>query len=137
MQRQNLPLSDRPGGKPPVQNQSGRGDGNRYRQDLCYIKTVFEMNKAVRLDKFIVVVPASPFARAQVAGITAEHFTERLAKGPFSLSTTRNCTIWKVFFDAGYQCDGDQYPGVLTPRVKITGIIYDELDDFQSRKLSM
>ena len=136
-QRQNLPLSDNlvssAGCNINLDIEMETGTGKTY----CYIKSIFEMYKHYGWSKFIVVVPSIAIREGVLKSleITAEHFTERYGKKArffiynskqlhhlesFSSSVSINVMVINIqaFNAAG----------------KDNRRIYDELDDFQSRR---
>ena len=136
-QRQNLPLSDKlvssAGCNINLDVEMETGTGKTY----CYIKTIFEMYKHYGWSKFIVVVPSIAIREGVLKSleITAEHFTESYGKKArffiynskqlhylesFSSSVSINVMVINIqaFNAAG----------------KDNRRIYDDLDDFQSRR---
>jgi type III restriction enzyme len=136
-QRQNLPVSTE-----LVKNRIARinldiemetGTGKTY----CYIKTIFELNRQYGWSKFIIVVPSIAIREgvAKSLEITAEHFLETYQKKvrffiynskqlhqleSFSSDASINVMIINVQAFASANADNRR--------------IYEELDDFQSRK---
>lgn len=109
------------------------GTGKTY----CYIKTIFELNKRYGWSKFIIVVPSIAIREgvAKSLEITAEHFLEQYHKKvrAFIYSSKDFSPLNSFSMDAGIN--------VLVINVQAfnaTGKdnrrIYEELDDFQSRK---
>jgi type III restriction enzyme len=109
------------------------GTGKTY----CYIKTMFELNKRFGWSKFIVVVPSIAIREGihKSFEITAEHFLEEYGKrARFFIYNSRQLHNLESFSsDAGIN--------VMTINVQAfnaTGKdarrIYEELDDFQSRR---
>lgn len=135
--RQNLPLSDKlvssAGCKVNLDVEMETGTGKTY----CYIKTIFEMNKRFGWSKFIVVVPSIAIREGVLKSleITAEHFTESYGKKArfFAYNSKQLHNLESFSSDAGIN--------VMVINIQAfnaTGAdnrrIYDELDDFQSRK---
>ena len=135
--RQNLPLSDTlvssAGCKVNLDVEMETGTGKTY----CYIKTIFEMNKRYGWSKFIVVVPSIAIREGvfKSLDITAEHFTESYGKkARFFIYNSKQLHHLESFSsDAGIN--------VMVINIQAfnaTGAdnrrIYDELDDFQSRR---
>lgn len=135
--RQNLPLSDR-----LASNKEARinldvemetGTGKTY----CYIKTIFELNKRYGWNKFIIMVPSIAIREGvqQSFKNTAEHFTEGYGrKARFFVYNSKNPHPLE-----SYSSD----PGINVMIINIQAFnakgadnrrIYDELDDFQSRR---
>lgn len=135
--RQNLPLSDR-----LVSNKESRinldvemetGTGKTY----CYIKTIFEMNKRYGWNKFIIMVPTIAIREGvhQSFKNTAEHFNESYGKKArfFIYNSKQLHHLESYSSDAGINVmiiniQAFNAKGADNRR------IYDELDDFQSRK---
>ncbi len=135
--RQNLPLSDR-----LVSNKEARinldvemetGTGKTY----CYIKTIFELNKRYGWNKFIIMVPSIAIREGvhQSFKNTAEHFSEHYGKKVrfFIYNSKQLHHIENYSSDAGINVmiiniQAFNAKGADNRR------IYDELDDFQSRK---
>jgi len=109
------------------------GTGKTY----CYIKTMFEMNKRYGWSKFIVVVPSIAIREGvhKSFEITAEHFLEEYGKrARFFIYNSRQLHNLESF-------SSDSGINVMIINVQAfnaTGKdarrIYEELDDFQSRK---
>lgn len=136
-QRQDLPISDK-----LVSSTSCRvnldiemetGTGKTY----CYIKTTFEMNKLYGWSKFIVMVPSIAIREGVYKSlqITADHFTESYGKKMrfFIYNSKRLHELESFSSDAGINVmiiniQAFAAPGAGNRR------IYEELDDFQSRK---
>ena len=135
--RQNLPLSDKlvfsAGCKVNLDVEMETGTGKTY----CYIKTFFEMNNRYGWTKFIVVVPSIAIREGvlQSLKITAEHFSESYGKKVrfFAYNSKILSPLESFSSDAGIN--------VMVINIQAfnaTGAdnrrIYDELDDFQSRR---
>ena len=134
---QNLPISDTlvssAGCKVNLDVEMETGTGKTY----CYIKTIFEMNKRYGWGKFIVVVPSIAIREGVCKSleITAEHFTERYGKkARFFIYNSKQLHHLESFSsDAGIN--------VMVINIQAFNAvgkdnrrIYDELDDFQSRR---
>jgi type III site-specific deoxyribonuclease len=134
---QNLPLSDT-----LVKNKVARvnldiemetGTGKTY----CYIKTIFELNKLYGWSKFIIVVPSIAIREgvAKSLEITAEHFLETYhKKARFFIYNSRQLHHLESFSsDAGINVMVINVQA-FNATGKDARRIYEELDDFQSRK---
>lgn len=134
---QNLPISDRLV-KTKVADinldvEMETGTGKTY----CYIKTIFEMNKLYGWSKFIIVVPSIAIREgvAKSLVITAEHFLETYQKkARFFIYNSRQPHELESFSsDAGINVMVINVQA-FNATGKDNRRIYDELDDFQSRK---
>lgn len=134
---QNLPLSDT-----LVKNKVARvnldiemetGTGKTY----CYIKTIFELNKQYGWSKFIIVVPSIAIREgvAKSLEITAGHFLETYhKKARFFIYNSRQLHHLESFSsDAGINVMVINVQA-FNATGKDARRIYEELDDFQSRK---
>ncbi|WP_425040875.1 type III restriction-modification system endonuclease [Primorskyibacter sp. S187A] len=149
-QRQNLPLSESLSsfvddkGKPKKASYKAgaainldiemeTGTGKTY----CYIKSIFEMNKRYGWSKFIIMVPSIAIREgvAKSLEMTAEHFVESYGKKArfFIYNSKRLHELESFSSDAGIN--------VMVINVQAFNAsgadnrrIYEELDDFQSRK---
>lgn len=135
--RQNLPLSDRlessAGCGVNLDVEMETGTGKTY----CYIKTVFELNKRYGWAKFIVVVPSIAIREGVLKSleITAGHFTEHYGKkARFFAYNSKQLHHLESFSSDG----GINVMVINIQAFNATGAdnrrIYDELDDFQSRR---
>jgi type III restriction enzyme len=135
--RQNLPMSEK-----IIANSSARanldiemetGTGKTY----CYIKSIFELNKRYGWNKFIIMVPSIAIREGVFKSlqITAEHFTESYGKKirSFIYNSKQLHHLESFASDAGIN--------VMVINIQAFAAkgadnrkIYDELDDFQSRK---
>lgn len=109
------------------------GTGKTY----CYIKTIFEMNKLYGWSKFIVVVPSIAIREGvkQSFEMTQEHFMKYYSKKVrFFIYNSKNLTELDNFSSSA---------GINVMIINIQAFnargadnrrIYDELDDFGSRK---
>lgn len=135
--RQNLPLSEKlvpsSGMKINLDIEMETGTGKTY----CYIKTIFELNKRYGWNKFIIMVPSIAIREGVYKSleITADHFTESYGKkARFFIYNSKQLHHLESFSsDAGIN--------VMVINIQAfaaTGAdnrrIYDELDDFQSRR---
>ena len=135
--RQNLPLSDGLAAnnvcKINLDVEMETGTGKTY----CYIKTIFEMNKRYGWNKFIIVVPSIAIREGiyKSLQITSEHFTESYGKKVrfFIYNSKQLHHIESFSSDAGIN--------VMIINIQAFAAkgadnrrIYDELDDFQSRR---
>ncbi|MEW8436870.1 MAG: DEAD/DEAH box helicase family protein, partial [Candidatus Thiodiazotropha taylori] len=109
------------------------GTGKTY----CYIKTIFEMNKRHGWSKFIIVVPSIAIREGVYKSfqVTAEHFTESYGKKArfFIYNSKRLHEVESFSSDAGVNVMIMNIQA-FNARGKDNRRIYDELDDFQSRK---
>ncbi|WP_109260668.1 type III restriction-modification system endonuclease [Hyphobacterium indicum] len=152
--RQNLPLSKsltdfstldtkgarkpvtggyKPGAKINLDIEMETGTGKTY----CYIKTMFEMHKRYGWSKFIVMVPSIAIREGVQKSfqITADHFAETYGKKArfFTYNSKRLHELESFSSDAGINVmiiniQAFNAKGADNRR------IYDELDDFQSRR---
>ncbi|MCF6238196.1 MAG: DEAD/DEAH box helicase family protein [Candidatus Marinimicrobia bacterium] len=109
------------------------GTGKTY----CYIKTMFEMNKRFGWTKFIVVVPSIAIREGiyKSLEITAEHFQESYNKKAkfFIYNSKQLHNLGSFSSDAGINVMVINVQA-FNARGKDNRRIYEELDDFQSRK---
>lgn len=109
------------------------GTGKTY----CYIKTIFEMNKRYGWSKFIIMVPSIAIREGVYKSlqITAEHFTETYGKKArfFIYNSKRLHELESFSSDAGINVMVMNIQA-FNARGADNRRIYDELDDFQSRK---
>ncbi|HNO74981.1 MAG TPA: DEAD/DEAH box helicase family protein [Nitrosomonas mobilis] len=135
--RQNLRLSDKlvvsAGCKVNLDVEMETGTGKTY----CYVKTFFEMNKRYGWSKFIVVVPSIAIREGVLKSleITAEHFTESYSKkARFFIYNSKQLHHLESFAsDAGINVMVINIQA-FNATGKDNRRIYDELDDFQSRR---
>lgn len=135
--RQNLPLSDRlisnAACKINLDVEMETGTGKTY----CYIKTIFEMNKRYGWNKFIIMVPSIAIREGVYKSfqITAEHFTETYGKKArfFIYNSKQLHHIESFSSDAGVNVMIINIQA-FNARGADNRRIYDELDDFQSRR---
>lgn len=109
------------------------GTGKTY----CYIKTIFEMNKQFGWTKFIIVVPSIAIREGVYKSleITAEHFQETYHKKVkyFSYNSKQLHNLESFSSDAGINVMVINVQA-FNARGKDARRIYEELDDFQSRR---
>ena len=135
--RQNLPMSEAlvssAGSKFNLDVEMETGTGKTY----CYIKTMFEMNKRYGWSKFIVMVPSIAIREGVYKSlqITADHFTETYGKKArfFIYNSRRLHELESFSSDAGINVMVINIQA-FNARGADNRRIYDELDDFQSRK---
>ena len=135
--RQNLPLSDK-----LVESAKCRfnldvemetGTGKTY----CYIKSMFEMHKRFGWSKFIIMVPSIAIREGihKSFQITADHFAESYGKKArfFIYNSKRLHELESFSSDAGINVMIINIQA-FNARGADNRRIYDELDDFQSRR---
>lgn len=109
------------------------GTGKTY----CYIKTIFELNKRYGWSKFIIMVPSIAIREGvdKSLKITADHFTESYGKKArfFVYNSKRLHELESFSSDAGINVMVMNIQAFAS-RGADNRRIYDELDDFQSRK---
>ncbi|NTG09382.1 DEAD/DEAH box helicase family protein [Rhizobium rhizogenes] len=109
------------------------GTGKTY----CYIKTIFEMNERFGWSKFIIMVPSIAIREgvSKSLQITADHFTESYGKKArfFIYNSKRLHELESFSSDAGINVMIINIQA-FNARGADNRRIYDELDDFQSRK---
>ncbi|MEI7733033.1 MAG: DEAD/DEAH box helicase family protein [Verrucomicrobiota bacterium] len=109
------------------------GTGKTY----CYIKTMFELNKRYGWCKFIVVVPSIAIREGvhKSLEITAEHFLEQYGKrARFFIYNSKQLNNLESFSsDAGVSVMVINVQA-FNARGQDARRIYEELDDFQSRR---
>lgn len=109
------------------------GTGKTY----CYIQTIFEMNKRFGWTKFIIVVPSIAIREGVCKSleITAEHFQESYnKKAKFFIYNSKQLHNLESFSsDAGINVMVINVQA-FNARGKDNRRIYEELDDFQSRR---
>ncbi len=109
------------------------GTGKTY----CYIKTMFELNRRYGWNKFIVVVPSIAIREgvAKSFEITAEHFQEDYQKKArfFIYNSKRLHELESYSSDAGINVMIINVQA-FNATGKDARRIYEELDDFQTRK---
>src|SRR5690606_29631443 len=109
------------------------GTGKTY----CYIKTLFEMNKRYGWSKFIIMVPSIAIREGVYKSlqITADHFTESYGKKArfFIYNSKRLHELESFSSDAGINVMVINIQA-FNARGADNRRIYEELDDFQSRR---
>lgn len=109
------------------------GTGKTY----CYIKTLFELNKRYGWSKFIIVVPSIAIREGVCKSleITAEHFLETYGKKArfFIYNSKQLHNLESFSSDAGINAMIINVQA-FNATGKDNRRIYEELDDFQSRK---
>ncbi|CAO3449052.1 type III restriction-modification system endonuclease [Azospirillum largimobile] len=109
------------------------GTGKTY----CYIKTIFEMNKRYGWSKFIIMAPSIAIREGVYKSlqITADHFTESYGKKArfFIYNSKRLHELESFSSDAGINVMVINIQA-FNARGADNRRIYEELDDFQSRK---
>ncbi|EHQ52210.1 type III restriction enzyme, res subunit [Ectothiorhodospira sp. PHS-1] len=109
------------------------GTGKTY----CYIKTLFEMNKRYGWSKFIIIVPSIAIREGVYKSfqMTADHFTESYGKKArfFIYNSKRLHEVESFSSDAGINVMIMNIQA-FNARGADNRRIYDELDDFQSRR---
>ena len=136
-QRQNLPLSEvlisSAKCRVNLDIEMETGTGKTY----CYIKTIFELNKLYGWSKFIIVVPSIAIREGVYKSleITADHFTESFGKKVrfFIYNSKQLHEIESFSSDAGINVMIINIQA-FNATGKDNRRIYDELDDFQSRR---
>ncbi len=136
-QRQNLPLSPALVSNRVCQInldvEMETGTGKTY----CYIKTMFELNQRYGWSKFIVVVPSIAIREGVFKSleITAEHFLEEYKKRArfFIYNSKQLHNLESFSSDAGINVMVINVQA-FAARGAENRRIYEELDDFQSRK---
>ncbi|MBF0585404.1 DEAD/DEAH box helicase family protein [Prosthecochloris sp. N3] len=136
-QQQNLPISSclesSAGCRVNLDVEMETGTGKTY----CYIKTMFELNQRYGWSKFIIVVPSIAIREGVYKSleITADHFTESYGKkARFFIYNSRQLHQLESFSsDAGINIMVINIQA-FNATGKDNRRIYEELDDFQSRK---
>jgi len=136
-QRQNLPVSSALKSTPvcsvnlDVEMETGTG------KTYCYIKTMFELNKRYGWSKFIVVVPSIAIREgvAQSFQDTADHFLEQYHKRArtFIYNSKQLHNLESFSSDSGINVMIINVQA-FNARGQDARRIYEELDDFQSRR---
>ena len=136
-QRHNLPLSSTLKSTPvcpvnlDIEMETGTG------KTFCYIKTMFELNKRYGWSKFIVVVPSIAIREgvAQSFQDTVDHFLEQFHKRArsFIYNSKQLHNLESFSSDAGVNVMIINVQA-FNARGQDARRIYEELDDFQSRR---
>ncbi len=132
----NKPNTYKPGAALNLDVEMETGTGKTY----CYIKSIFEMNKRYGWSKFIIMVPSIAIREGvqQTFSSTADHFAQSYGgkKVRFFIYSSKPADLNKI----------EHFSSDATINVMIINIqafnargadnrrIYDELDDFQSRR---
>ncbi|NQY82718.1 MAG: DEAD/DEAH box helicase family protein, partial [Alphaproteobacteria bacterium] len=131
--RKQMPSSYKPGAPINLDIEMETGTGKTY----CYIKTMFEMHKLYGWSKFIVMVPSIAIREGVYKSlqITADHFTESYGKRVrfFIYNSKRLHELESFSSDAGINVMVINIQAFNTSG-KENRRIYEELDDFQSRR---
>lgn len=135
----NLPLSSKVAdskaapGAPNLDIEMETGTGKTY----VYIKSIMELNKRYGWSKFIIVVPSVAIREGVKKSfeVTAEHFQQSYGTKPrsFIYNSTQLHEIERFSSDPGVQVMIINIQA-FNATGKDNRRIYDELDDFQSRK---
>lgn len=127
------PRTYKPGSRVNLDIEMETGTGKTY----CYIKTIFEMNKRYGWSKFIIMVPSIAIREGVYKSfqITADHFTESYGKKArfFIYNSKRLHELESFSSDAGINVMIINIQA-FNARGADNRRIYDELDDFQSRR---
>jgi type III restriction enzyme len=120
-------------GAPNLDVEMETGTGKTY----VYIKTIMELHKRYGWSKFIVVVPSVAIREGvkKSFDVTAEHFQQTYGTKPrsFIYNSSRPHELERFSSDAGVQVMIINIQA-FNATGKDQRRIYDELDDFQSRK---
>jgi len=135
--RQNLPVSEKliesAGCRLNLDVEMETGTGKTY----CYTKTIFEMNKRYGWSKFIIMVPSIAIREGIYQSLrnTADHFAETYKKKArfFIYNSKRLHELESFSSDAGINVMIINIQA-FNARGADNRRIYDELDDFASRK---
>ena len=135
--RQNLPISRKLVSKTEckfnLDIEMETGTGKTY----CYIKTIFEMNKRFGWSKFIIMVPSIAIREGVYKSlqITADHFSESYGKKArfFVYNSKSLHELESYSSDAGINVMVINIQAFAS-RGTDNKRIYEELDDFQSRR---
>ena len=136
-QRQNLPLSSKLATSPVcninLDIEMETGTGKTY----CYIKTMFELYQRYGWSKFIIVVPSVAIREgvSKSLEITADHFLEQYGKRArsFIYNSKQLHNLESFSSDAGINVMVINVQA-FNARGQDARRIYEELDDFQSRR---
>ncbi len=125
--------SYKPGAKINLDIEMETGTGKTY----CYIKSIFEMHKRYGWSKFIIMVPSIAIREGikKSFEMTADHFTESYSKRArfFIYNSKRLHELESFSSDAGINVMIINIQA-FNARGADNRRIYEELDDFQSRK---
>jgi type III restriction enzyme len=138
-QSRNLPLASRlldskaAPGAPNLDVEMETGTGKTY----VYIKTIMELNKRYGWSKFIIVVPSIAIREGvkKSLDVTADHFQQAYGTKPryFIYNSSQLHELERFSSDAGVQVMIINIQA-FNATGKDNRRIYDELDDFQSRR---
>ncbi len=127
------PASYKPGAQINLDVEMETGTGKTY----VYIKTMFELHKRYGWSKFIIMVPSVAIREGVAKSIqmTAEHFQQEYGKKvrAFVYNSKRLHELESFSSDAGINVMVINYHA-FAAKSKDNLRIYDELDDFQSRR---
>ncbi|MEO1610340.1 MAG: DEAD/DEAH box helicase family protein [Pseudomonadota bacterium] len=128
------PASYKPGASINLDIEMETGTGKTY----CYIKSIFEMNKRYGWSKFIIMVPSVAIREGvhKSFAITADHFAQHYGgkKARFFIYNSKRLHEIESFSsDAGINVMIINIQA-FNASGKDNRRIYDELDDFQSRR---
>ncbi len=127
------PAAYRPGARLNLDIEMETGTGKTY----CYIKTIFELNKRYGWGKFIVMTPSIAIREGvyQSFQLTATHFTQAYGKRArfFIYHSKRLHELESFSSDAGINVMIINIQA-FNARGADNRRIYDQLDDFQSRR---
>nr|WP_325248649.1 DEAD/DEAH box helicase family protein [Amylibacter sp.] len=127
------PGSYKPGARVNLDVEMETGTGKTY----VYIKTMFELHKRYGWSKFIIMVPSVAIREGVAKSIemTAEHFQQEYGKKvrSFVYNSKRLHELESFSSDSGINVMVINYHA-FAAKSKDNLRIYDELDDFQSRK---
>jgi type III restriction enzyme len=127
------PASYKPGASINLDVEMETGTGKTY----VYIKTMFEMHKKYGWSKFIIMVPSVAIREGVAKSIemTAEHFQQEYGKKvrSFVYNSKRLHELESFSSDSGINVMVINYQA-FAAKSKDNLRIYDELDDFQSRR---
>ncbi|MEZ9198946.1 type III restriction-modification system endonuclease [Shewanella sp. 10N.286.54.B9] len=128
-----LPKTYQPGAALNLDIEMETGTGKTY----CYVKSIFELNKLYGWSKFIIVVPSIAIREGvhKSLEITAEHFLEDYGKRArfFTYNSKQLHQLESFSSDGGINVMIINVQA-FNARGKDARRIYEELDDFQSRR---
>src|SRR5699024_8989269 len=128
-----MAASYNPGADLNIDVEMETGTGKTY----CYIKTIFEMNQQFGWSKFIIIVPSIAIREGVQKSLqmTAEHFAEQYHKKArfFTYNSRRLHELESFSSDSGINIMVMNIQA-FNSRGADNRRIYDELDDFQSRR---
>ncbi|GIU52329.1 DEAD/DEAH box helicase [Shewanella sairae] len=128
-----LPKTYQPGAALNLDIEMETGTGKTY----CYVKSIFELNRQYGWSKFIIVVPSIAIREGvhKSLEITAEHFLEDYGKRArfFTYNSKQLHQLESFSSDGGINVMIINVQA-FNARGKDARRIYEELDDFQSRR---